>query len=98
MPKRWTGSYQTVCLIKLQVADSMNSTNLMFGAGYVRPTCVQWSSSWATRLRFMEDVKEDGHGDASERIDQGRQQRYRRNETLRCIQDVGDELAHPKGC
>jgi hypothetical protein len=42
----------------------------------------------------MEHVKEHGHTEASERIDERRQQHYCKNQTSHGIQDVEDEVPH----
>jgi hypothetical protein len=45
-----------------------------------------------SRLRSMEHVKEHHHAEATKRIDERREQRYRRNQTPQEIEEVEDEI------
>ena len=49
-----------------------------------------------SRLRSMEDVKEHSHGEASKRIDERREQQYRRNHAPQEIEDGEHERPHQK--
>jgi CRISPR/Cas system CSM-associated protein Csm3 (group 7 of RAMP superfamily) len=52
--------------------------------------------SLESRLRSMEDVKEHSHGEASKRIDERREQQYRRNHAPQEIEDGEHERPHQK--
>ena len=47
-----------------------------------------------SRLRSMEHVKEHSHAEASKRMDERREQHYRRNQAPQGTEDVENERPH----
>jgi len=50
--------------------------------------------SLESRLHSVKHVKEHSHAEASKRVDERREQHYRRNQAPQDIEDVQDERPH----
>lgn len=82
-------------LKQIAVSGQPNPSGGGFLTGYAsqsRP----WQNelSLKSRLRSMEHVKEHSHAEPNQRIDERREQRYRRNQTPQEIEEVEDERPH----